>query len=89
MFASFSVSASLTAIIGYCILLGNTDPTHRPGVSYVGVFFAAGGIYPAVALVLSALSHRVIEVRMRDWLAVKLGGGRGERPRGDPVEAAR
>jgi uncharacterized membrane protein YeaQ/YmgE (transglycosylase-associated protein family) len=25
----------------------------RPGVSYAAVFFAAGGIYPAVALVLS------------------------------------
>jgi Na+/proline symporter len=45
--------AALTAIIGYCILLGNTDPTHRPGVSYAGVFFAAAGIYPAVALTLS------------------------------------
>ena len=38
-----------------------TDPSkkvpmgvvNRPGVSYVGVFFAAGGIYPATALALS------------------------------------
>jgi len=49
----FIMASSLTAIIGYCILLGNTDPTHRPGVSYAGVFFAAAGIYPAVALTLS------------------------------------
>lgn len=35
------------------MLLGNTDPTRHPGVSYAGVFFAAAGIYPAVALTLS------------------------------------
>lgn len=51
--APFIIASALTAIIGYCILLSNTDPTKRPGVSYVGVFFAAAGIYPAVALALS------------------------------------
>lgn len=49
----FIIASTLTAIIGYCILLGNTDPTARPGVSYAGVFFAAAGIYPSVALALS------------------------------------
>jgi len=51
--APFIIASSLTAIIGYCILLGNTDPLARPGVSYTGVFFATAGIYPAVALGLS------------------------------------
>lgn len=41
------------AAIGYIILLANTNPTGRPGVSYLGTFFAAGGIYPATALALS------------------------------------
>lgn len=45
--------SSATAIIGYIILLANTSPAARPGVSYVGTFFAAAGIYPAVALALS------------------------------------
>ncbi|TLD11714.1 hypothetical protein PspLS_11790 [Pyricularia sp. CBS 133598] len=45
-------SAAL-AIVGYIILLANTNPVARPGVSYLGTFLAAGGIYPAVALVLS------------------------------------
>ena len=45
--------ASCTAIIGYIILLTNKHPTKHPGTSYVGVFFAAAGIYPAVALTLS------------------------------------
>lgn len=49
----FIILSSLTAIIGYCILLSNTDPTARPGLSYAGVFFAACGIYPSVAMVLS------------------------------------
>lgn len=47
------MSSSLFAAIGYCILLSQTHPTRRPGVSYLGTFFAAGGIYPAVALSLS------------------------------------
>jgi len=51
--APFIIAANLTAIIGYCILLGNTDPKRRPGISYLGTFFAAAGIYPAVALTLS------------------------------------
>lgn len=51
--ALFIGGSSLFGAIGYCILLGNTNPAARPGVSYLGVFFAAGGIYPAVALVLS------------------------------------
>ncbi|KAK9793563.1 putative Major facilitator superfamily (MFS) profile domain-containing protein [Seiridium cardinale] len=51
--ALFISGSSLFAAIGYCILLGNTNPAARPGVSYLGMFFAAGGIYPAVALVLS------------------------------------
>ena len=49
----FIMTSALTAIIGYCILLGNKDPLGKPGVSYAGVFFAAAGIYPAVALMLS------------------------------------
>lgn len=44
---------SATAIIGYIILITNESPTKKPGVSYVGTFFAAAGIYPAVALTLS------------------------------------
>jgi len=47
------MGSALFAIIGYAILLSNTDPVGRPGVSYLGTFFAAGGIFPAVALVLS------------------------------------
>ena len=59
--APFLITTALIATIGYCILLGNTDPTARPGVSYVGVFFAAVGIYPTTGLVLS-------------WPAVNVGG---------------
>ena len=51
--APFLMAGATIAIIGYCILLSNTDPTNRPGVSYVGTFFAAAGIYPSVGLVLS------------------------------------
>ncbi|KAI1163770.1 major facilitator superfamily domain-containing protein [Nemania serpens] len=51
--AVFIGGSSIFAAIGYSILLGNTDPVSRPGVSYLAVFFAAGGIYPACALVLS------------------------------------
>ncbi|KAI1276868.1 major facilitator superfamily domain-containing protein [Xylaria sp. FL0933] len=51
--ALFIGGSAVFAAIGYSILLGNTDPVARPGVSYVAVFFAAGGIYPATALVLS------------------------------------
>lgn len=48
----FIIITSSVAIIGYIILLANKDPRARPGVSYVGTFFAAIGIYPSVALVL-------------------------------------
>jgi MFS family permease len=47
------IGSALFAIIGYIILLANADPVSRPGVSYLGTFFAAGGIYPATALALS------------------------------------
>lgn len=59
--APFLIASALTATIGYCILLSNTDPTGRPGISYLGVFFAAAGIYPTTGLVLS-------------WPAVNVGG---------------
>jgi hypothetical protein len=49
----FITVTSAFAVIGYIILLANKDPKARPGVSYVGTFFAAVGIYPSVALVLS------------------------------------
>ncbi|GKT45892.1 putative transporter [Colletotrichum spaethianum] len=51
--AFFIMGSSAFAAIGYIILLANGDPTGKPGVSYLGTFFAAGGIYPATALVLS------------------------------------
>lgn len=51
--AVFIAGSSSVAAIGYIILLANKNPTARPGVSYVGTFFAAAGIYPATALVLS------------------------------------
>jgi len=51
--APFIIGSALFGVIGYIILLSNTDPLHRPGVSYLGTFFAAGGIYPATALALS------------------------------------
>lgn len=49
----FIIVTSSVAIIGYIILLANKDPRIHPGVSYAGVFLAAIGIYPSVALVLS------------------------------------
>ncbi|KAM5360006.1 hypothetical protein ACJZ2D_014047 [Fusarium nematophilum] len=51
--AVFIAGSSAVAAIGYIILLANTNPTARPGVSYLGTFFAAAGIFPATALVLS------------------------------------
>ncbi|KAF5664819.1 tartrate transporter [Fusarium heterosporum] len=51
--AVFIAGSASVAAIGYIILLANTNPTARPGVSYAGTFFAAAGIYPATALVLS------------------------------------
>lgn len=53
MRSPFIIFSSFIAIIGYCILLGNTEPLKRPGLSYAGTFFAAAGIYPSVALGLS------------------------------------
>ncbi|KAF5122438.1 putative transporter [Metarhizium anisopliae] len=51
--AVFIAASAIVAAIGYIILLSNTDPKARPAVSYLGTFFAAAGIYPATALVLS------------------------------------
>lgn len=59
--APYLFPAALVASIGYCILLSNTDPLNNPARSYVGMFFAAAGIYPATGLVLS-------------WPAVNVGG---------------
>ncbi|KAE8375048.1 major facilitator superfamily domain-containing protein [Aspergillus bertholletiae] len=53
--APFIMGSTALACIGYIILL--TD--HRPGVSYVGTIFAAAGIYPAVAIVLSWPANNV------------------------------
>ncbi|KAK0716429.1 major facilitator superfamily domain-containing protein [Apiosordaria backusii] len=47
------IGSASFAMVGYIILLANTDPQSRPGLSYTGTFFAAGGIYPATALALS------------------------------------
>ena len=51
--ALFITVTSSVAIVGYIILLTNTHPTQRSGLSYLGTFLAAIGIYPSVALVLS------------------------------------
>lgn len=53
--APFIMAGSSLAIIGYIILLSDT----RPGVSYVGTIFAASGIYPATAIVLSWPANNV------------------------------
>jgi hypothetical protein len=49
------MGSSALGCIGYIILL--TD--HRAAVSYVGTIFAAAGIYPAVAIVLSWPANNV------------------------------
>ena len=49
------LASSCLAIIGYILLL--SDP--RPGISYVGIIFAAAGIYPSVALILSWPANNV------------------------------
>ncbi|KAH8589733.1 MFS nicotinic acid transporter-like protein [Bisporella sp. PMI_857] len=49
--APFVIASSGLAVIGYIILL--TAPIHRPGVAYTGTIFAAAGIYPSTAIVLS------------------------------------
>jgi len=51
--APFIITTSSLAAIGYIILITNTHPSKRPGVSYVGTFFAAAGIYPSTALSLT------------------------------------
>ena len=53
--APFIMGSAFFAIIGYILLLSD----HRPGVSYVGTIFAAGGIYPATAIVLSWPANNV------------------------------
>jgi MFS family permease len=55
----FILTTTSLAIIGYIILLSNHDPTHRPGLSYVGTFFAAVGIYPSTALSLAWPANNV------------------------------
>ncbi|CZS99609.1 related to PUTATIVE TARTRATE TRANSPORTER [Rhynchosporium agropyri] len=49
--APFIIASTSFAIIGYIILL--TAPISKPGVSYTGTIFAAAGIYPSTAIVLS------------------------------------
>lgn len=53
--APFIMGSSGFAIIGYIILLTET----RPAAAYVGTILAAGGIYPAVAIVLSWPANNV------------------------------
>ena len=53
--APFIIGSSSLAIIGYVILLSAS----KPGVSYVGIIFAAAGIYPACAIVLSWPANNV------------------------------
>ncbi|ROW04576.1 hypothetical protein VMCG_05058 [Cytospora schulzeri] len=51
--AIFVAGSAAFGAVGYIILLANTEPARRPGVSYLGTILAAGGIYPATALALS------------------------------------
>jgi MFS family permease len=53
--APYIMGSSGLAIIGYIILL----TAKKPGVSYVGTIFAASGIYPATAIVLSWPANNV------------------------------
>lgn len=53
--APFILASSSLAILGYILLL--SDP--RAGVSYLGTIFAAGGIYPSVALTLAWPANNV------------------------------
>ena len=57
--APFIIASASVGVVGYIILLANTDPTRRPSVSYLGTFFAAAGIYPATALALSWPAYNV------------------------------
>ena len=49
--APFILGSSSLAIIGYIILI--STPKGHPRTSYVGTIFAAAGIYPSTAIVLS------------------------------------
>ncbi|OJD30311.1 mfs transporter [Diplodia corticola] len=51
--APFILASAACAAAGYAVLLANRDPVARPGVSYLGTFLAAAGIYPATALALA------------------------------------
>ncbi|KAH8700118.1 major facilitator superfamily domain-containing protein [Talaromyces proteolyticus] len=53
--APFIMGSSALGIIGYIILLS----THSSGSSYVGTIFAAAGIYPSTAIVLSWPANNV------------------------------
>jgi MFS family permease len=53
--APLILASSSLAILGYILLLSD----HRPGVSYLGTIFAAGGIYPSVALTLAWPANNV------------------------------
>jgi MFS family permease len=53
--APFIMGSASFAVIGYIILLS----AKKPGVSYVGTIFAAAGIYPATAIVLSWPANNV------------------------------
>ncbi|KAF5340675.1 hypothetical protein D9611_007479 [Ephemerocybe angulata] len=66
--APFIIGAAVTAILGYVILLA----TKTPGAQYVGVHFAAAGVYTGNALLLSwpgenvsAQTKRAIAVAMQ------------------------
>ncbi|KAF8645162.1 hypothetical protein AX16_007990 [Volvariella volvacea WC 439] len=52
--ALFIILSAVVAIIGYIILLATTTP----GSQYVGVHFAAAGVYTGNALLLSVLIYR-------------------------------
>lgn len=49
------MGSSALGCIGYILLLAQ----NRAGISYLGTFFAAAGIYPAVAIVLSWPANNV------------------------------
>ncbi|KAK9562547.1 hypothetical protein V6000_007194 [Aspergillus fumigatus] len=53
--APFIIGSTTFACIGYILLL----TSKRASVCYAGVFFAAGGIYPSVAIVLSWPANNV------------------------------
>lgn len=53
--AVFIVGSSAIGIIGYIILLSQK----RPWISYVGTIFAAAGIYPGAAIILSWPANNV------------------------------